>query len=70
MDTSLHAPLFPTCLAPPTPTPSLQERLRNPVVAADGFTYERAAIQNWLSTRDTSPMTNDPLEDKVGAGLA
>ncbi|GAB4821371.1 hypothetical protein N2152v2_008417 [Parachlorella kessleri] len=45
--------------------PITQERMRDPVVAADGYSYERHAIEAWLSTRDTSPMTNDMLEDKV-----
>lgn len=34
----------------------------DPVFAADGFTYERSAIQNWLAKSATSPMTNEPLE--------
>jgi len=28
------------------------------VLAADGFTYERAAIQQWLEGHDTSPMAS------------
>merc|ERR1712137_1242117 len=32
-----------------------------PVVAEDGHTYERSAIQQWLSTRTTSPLTNKML---------
>jgi hypothetical protein len=31
------------------------------VVAADGFTYERSAIENWLESHDHSPMTNEKL---------
>lgn len=31
------------------------------VVAADGFTYERSAIQAWLQHNDHSPMTNEKL---------
>lgn len=34
------------------------------VVAADGFTYERTAIENWLKTNDHSPMTNERLAHK------
>lgn len=34
----------------------------DPVIAADGFTYERSAIKGWLSRKKTSPMTNAPLE--------
>lgn len=33
--------------------------MKDPQIAADGFTYEAEAIQEWLdSGRDTSPMTN------------
>jgi hypothetical protein len=34
------------------------------VVAADGFTYERSAIENWLKSNDCSPMTNEKLAHK------
>lgn len=37
----------------------------DPVIAADGFTYERYAIENWLLQKVTSPMTNLPLADAV-----
>lgn len=33
----------------------------NPVIAADGHTYERAAMQAWLTQRDTSPVTGQRL---------
>lgn len=33
----------------------------NPVVAADGYTYERSAITTWLADRSTSPMTRERL---------
>lgn len=36
----------------------------DPVVAADGHTYERAAIEAWLETHNTSPMTREPLAHK------
>ncbi|KAL1426440.1 hypothetical protein MTO96_003440 [Rhipicephalus appendiculatus] len=43
--------------------PITQEPMRDPVVAADGYSYERTAIIRWLeSGKDTSPMTNEPLE--------
>lgn len=32
--------------------------MRDPVSTADGFTYERDAIVEWLRVHDTSPMTN------------
>ncbi|PNY14476.1 U-box domain-containing protein 50-like [Trifolium pratense] len=39
--------------------PILQEVMKNPHVAADGFSYELEAIEQWLhSGHDTSPMTN------------
>ena len=34
------------------------------VVAADGFTYERKAIEVWLQSNDHSPMTNEKLAHK------
>ncbi|CAF3370054.1 unnamed protein product, partial [Rotaria sp. Silwood2] len=33
-------------------------------VAADGFTYERTAIEKWLQSNDRSPMTNEILSHK------
>ncbi|KAL3583451.1 hypothetical protein D5086_014512 [Populus alba] len=45
--------------------PILQEVMKNPHVAADGFSYELEAIEEWLNTgRDTSPMTNLRLKHK------
>ncbi|KAF8040577.1 hypothetical protein BT93_B2721 [Corymbia citriodora subsp. variegata] len=43
--------------------PILQEVMKDPLIAADGFTYEAEAIQGWLqSGHNTSPMTNLKLE--------
>ncbi|KAG2498306.1 hypothetical protein HYH03_003567 [Edaphochlamys debaryana] len=48
--------------------PITQDLMANPCVAADGFSYERIAIQEWISrfTADghpaRSPLTNLPLE--------
>lgn len=39
----------------------LQDEFDDPVRAADGRAYERAAIEQWLATHDTSPMTNEPM---------
>lgn len=37
----------------------VQEMMKNPHVAADGFSYEQEAIEKWLSMgHKTSPMTN------------
>ncbi|XWS77022.1 hypothetical protein CRYUN_Cryun01aG0227900 [Craigia yunnanensis] len=42
--------------------PIFQEVMRDPHVAADGFTYEAEALRGWLdSGHDTSPMTNIKL---------
>lgn len=35
--------------------------MKDPVIAADGFTYERAAIEKWLSKSNHSPMTGAAL---------
>ncbi|KAH0908964.1 hypothetical protein HID58_032285 [Brassica napus] len=46
--------------------PILQEVMKNPHVAADGFSYELEAIEEWLSMgHDTSPMTNLSLDHQV-----
>ncbi|CAN6215188.1 unnamed protein product [Urochloa humidicola] len=52
--------------APPTHfiCPILQEVMIDPHVASDGYTYDRKAIELWLSTNDTSPMTNLRLPNK------
>jgi hypothetical protein len=34
------------------------------VILDDGSTYERSAIEAWLSQHDTSPMTNMKLDSK------
>ncbi|XP_030528255.1 putative U-box domain-containing protein 50 [Rhodamnia argentea] len=45
--------------------PIFQEIMKNPHVAADGFSYELEAIEEWLWTgHDTSPMTNLKLKHK------
>ena len=36
----------------------------DPWVAADGYTYDRRAIEIWLEENDTSPITNLPLPNK------
>ena len=38
----------------------------DPVVAEDGCTYERLAIEEWLKTRDTSPMVREASTDEDG----
>uniref|UniRef100_A0A8C5TE57 WD repeat, SAM and U-box domain-containing protein 1 n=1 Tax=Malurus cyaneus samueli TaxID=2593467 RepID=A0A8C5TE57_9PASS len=41
--------------------PITRELMKDPVIAADGYSYEREAMQNWISSRRSSPMTNLPL---------
>ena len=57
---------------PPTPTPTPQEYhcpitmalMRDPIVCADGFSYERTSIERWFQDGHTSsPLTNLPLAD-------
>lgn len=44
--------------------PITSEIMRDPVVTADGFTYERIAILKWFEKHATSPMTNQALPHK------
>lgn len=39
--------------------------MRDPHIAADGFTYEAEAIKEWLEAHDTSPMTNLALPTRA-----
>ena len=45
--------------------PITAEIMTDPVSTLDGFTYERAAITEWLRTKDTSPKTGATLESKA-----
>ena len=38
--------------------------MREPHIAADGFTYEYGRIKQWLQDHKTSPMTNLKLKHK------
>jgi len=38
-----------------------QVLMKDPVIAADGHTYERAAMQSWLALHQTSPVTGAAL---------
>ncbi|PVD37339.1 hypothetical protein C0Q70_04338 [Pomacea canaliculata] len=45
--------------------PITREIMKDPVIAADGYTYDRSAIQAWLeSGKDRSPMTNTVLDHR------
>eukprot|EP01036_Dinobryon_divergens_P028336 gene28335-37268_t len=39
--------------------------MSDPVIAADGTTYERICIERWLENHDTSPKTNQILPSKA-----
>jgi len=45
--------------------PITQDLMEDPVMAADGFTYERKAIMEWLKGHRRSPMTNEPMAEIV-----
>ncbi|KAK4351174.1 hypothetical protein RND71_030487 [Anisodus tanguticus] len=55
-------------IQPPPPNyylcPLLKDIMEEPCVAADGYTYDRKAIETWLKENDISPMTNLPLAHK------
>lgn len=60
----LKESVFSECLL----CPILQERMNDPVIAADGYTYERKAITAWISSRGAraiSPMTGVRLAHLV-----
>lgn len=62
-----------TALIPPSVfiCPISQDVMCDPVVAADGYTYERDVIAAWMARHDTSPMTGLRLEHKgLTANLA
>jgi len=44
--------------------PITQDVMKDPVIAADGHTYERTAIEHWFQEHQTSPMTNTTLPNK------
>ncbi|CAI7770101.1 unnamed protein product, partial [Closterium sp. NIES-54] len=37
------------------------QRMQDPVIAADGFTYERRHMEAWLASSLLSPSTGQPL---------
>ncbi len=40
---------------------AVQATMVDPTIAADGHTYERRAIQDWLTHSRMSPVTGQPL---------
>ncbi|XP_035160670.1 WD repeat, SAM and U-box domain-containing protein 1 isoform X17 [Callithrix jacchus] len=46
--------------------PITRELMKDPVIASDGYSYEKEAMENWISTKKrTSPMTNLVLPSVV-----
>ena len=45
--------------------PITTELMRDPVSTVDGLTYERSAIEKWLQTSNTSPLTGAVLESTL-----
>ena len=45
--------------------PITQELMSDPVMASDGHTYERAAIERWFESNQTSPLTGEELASKA-----
>ena len=41
--------------------PITHKIMKDPVMTADGYSYERSAIAQWLQNQNTSPMTNEVL---------
>ena len=41
--------------------PITQDLMRDPVIGPDGYTYERGAIETWLSSNAISPMTRQRM---------
>lgn len=44
--------------------PILKEVMVDPCVAADGYSYDRRAMEKWLEESQSSPMTNLPLASR------
>jgi hypothetical protein len=45
--------------------PISRDIMQNPVIAADGHTYEQCEIERWLQHKSTSPLTNEVLEHQL-----
>jgi TPR repeat protein len=54
-DTVVHSLMCPITLTLPA----------EPVIAVDGYVYDRRAIQKWFETSDRSPMTNAPITNRL-----
>jgi len=45
--------------------PITRSLMSDPVLAGDGHTYDRTAIERWLRSHKTSPKNNDPLPHQM-----
>ena len=45
--------------------PITQEVMDDPVITSDGHTFERSAIEAWLSNNNTNPMTGSEIKSKA-----
>jgi hypothetical protein len=45
--------------------PMTRRIMRDPVICADGYTYERRTIEGWLNNFEVSPMTGEFLINKT-----
>lgn len=45
--------------------PITYELMREPVVAMDGHTYEKGAIEKWLKSNQTSPRSGEPMDTVI-----
>ncbi|EOA12722.1 hypothetical protein CARUB_v10028126mg [Capsella rubella] len=43
--------------------PLLKDVMKEPCIAADGYTYDRSAIVEWMENNRTSPVTSSPLQN-------
>ena len=59
-----HDTIFETDIPPNFLCPITRTIMKEAVICADGFSYEKQAIEKWFSEKDTSPMTNLRLEHK------
>jgi hypothetical protein len=60
---SISSPL--THIPQPFICPLSAELITDPVTASDGMTYERKAIESWLTANEVSPITKLVLKDKI-----
>ena len=49
--------------------PITHELLREPVIAGDGYTYEKTAIEKWFLSKETSPLTGSSIPRSLTPNL-